>query len=127
MLSPDNDDYPGYLVGDGTPPNGTPFTSGIAFPLAPVEGQFHLRTDYTPQRLFRFNSTRWVKFEDNVRMTMSNLGPSDVAPGGPFEGKDARQTQKTGFVNNPTVSRINGKNIKEKQSLSNVLKPKADE
>ena len=124
----DHEDYLSYgLYEDGLPPNGTPFTSGIAFPLAPTEGQFHLRTDYKPTRLFRFNGRRWVKFEDNIRMTMSNLGPSDVGTGDRFEGKDPRETQKTGFVNNDRINHINGKPIKEKQSLSKALRPKADE
>ena len=66
--------YDGPMTGDGDgiPPNGAPFTSGIAFPLQPTEGQYHLRTDYLPRRLFRFNGTRWIKVEDVTRMTMSN-------------------------------------------------------
>jgi len=66
--------YDGPLTGDGDglPPNGAPFTAGIAFPLQPAEGQYHLRTDYLPRRLFRFNGTRWIKVEDVTRMTMSN-------------------------------------------------------
>jgi hypothetical protein len=78
--------YPGYLVGDGIPPNGAPFTSGISFPNGPIKGQFCLRTDYMPRRLFRFDGARWIKVEDDVRMTMSN--------------NDARNTYKSGFVNN---------------------------
>ena len=119
--------YGNVEVGDGIPPNGIPFSSGIAFPMAPSEGQFHLRTDFRPQRLFRFNGTRWVKYEDNVRMTMSNLGESDTGVGGMFAGKDVRQTQLTGFINNDAVAKIQNKDVKEKQSLSKALRPKADE
>jgi len=125
--NPENSDYDGYLLGDGQPPNGAPFTAGIAFPLQPVDGQYHLRTDYLPKRLFRYNGSRWIKMEDNVRMTLSNLGESDVAAGDRYEGKEVRQTQKATFINNDTVSRINGKDIKEKQSLSKALRPQADE
>lgn len=125
--SPDYNDYESYLIGDGIPGNGTPFSAGIAFPLSPVNGQYCLRTDYLPKRLFRYNGTRWVKMEDNVRMTMSNLGPSDTGTGDTFEGKDTRLTQKTSFINNDNVGRINGKDIKEKQSLSKALRPQADE
>jgi hypothetical protein len=125
--TPNYNGYQGYLVGDGVPPNGAAFSSGIAFPLAPVEGQYALRTDYFPNRLFRFNGKRWVKLEDNVRMTMTNLGASDVAEGQPFEGRDVRQTQKAGFVNNTNTSKINGKEIKERQSLSKALRPEADD
>jgi hypothetical protein len=58
---------------------------------------------------------------------MSNLGASDTGPGDMFEGRESRQTQKATFVNNDKVSRINGKDIKEKQSLSKALRPEADE
>jgi len=125
--SPRVSGYDGYLVGDGEPPNGTAFTAGIAFPLNPILGQYCLRTDYMPKRLFRFSGTRWIKIEDDVRMTMSNLGPSDVAAGETFEGKDARDTLKTSFINNNTVRNINNKPVAEKQSLSKALRPKADE
>ena len=125
--------YDGPLTGDGDgiPPNGAPFTAGISFPLQPTTGQYHLRTDYLPKRLFRFTGTRWAKVEDVTRMTMSNMGYEDVVDGGSpnnvYLDKDVRLTQKTTFINNPTVNTINGKQIKEKQSLSKALRPKADE
>jgi hypothetical protein len=119
--------YGNVEVGDGIPPNGIPFSSGIAFPMSPSEGQFHLRTDFRPQRLFRFNGARWIKYEDNIRMTMSNLGTSDTGPGDRFAGKDVRQTQLGGFVNNDAVNKIQNKDVKEKQSLSKALRPKADD
>jgi hypothetical protein len=125
ILPADGDGYEGYLTEAGVPPNGAPFTAGISFPNNPVNGQFALRTDYLPNRLFRFDGARWRKFEDNVRMTMSNLGASDVAAG-TFAGKDVRQTQKATFINNPTVSTIDGHTVKEKQSLSKALRPEAD-
>jgi len=126
ILPSDGDGYEGYLTKDGVPPNGAPFTAGISFPNNPVNGQFALRTDYLPNRLFRFDGARWRKFEDNVRMTMSNLGASDTAVGDTFAGKDVRQTQKSTFINNPTVTTIDGQTVKEKQSLSKALRPEAD-
>ena len=127
-LSPHANGYDGYLLGDGIPPNGAPFTAGTGFPPSATEGQFCLRLDFMPKRLFRFNGIRWVKFEDQVRMTMSNLGASDVAESGNvFEGKDIRSTQKASFINNDNTDVINGKTIKERQSLSKALRPKADE
>jgi hypothetical protein len=127
FAQPTADRYNGYLTEDGLPPNGTLFSASMSFPLGPVNGQFHLRTDYHPNRLFRFNGVRWIKFEDNVRMTMSNLSANDVESGNVFEGREARKTQKTEFINNDTVSNINGKVVKEKQSLSKALRPKADD
>jgi hypothetical protein len=93
----------------------------------PVTGQYALRTDYMPNRLFRFSGSRWVKMEDNVRMTMSNLGASDTGTGDLFDGKDIRQNQKSSFINNEATARIDGRTVQEKQSLSKALRPKADE
>lgn len=119
--------YNGYITEDGKPPNGAPFTAGIAFPYEPVEGQYHLRTDFKPNRLFRYTANRWSKVEDSLRMTMNNLGESDVQAGSIFEDKDVRETQKTSFINNTNVATIDGHETIEKQSLSKVLRPKADE
>jgi hypothetical protein len=126
-------EYNGPMIGDGDgiPPNGAPFTAGISFPIMPAVGQFCLRTDYLPKRLFRYNGKRWVKVEDVNRMTMSNMGYEDVVAGGSpndvFLDKEVRITQKTSFINNPAEARINGHIVKEKQSLSKALRPKADE
>ncbi len=119
--------YDGYLTEDGIPANGAPFSAGIAFPINPTMGQYCLRKDYLPNRLFRFNGTRWIKIEDVARMTMSNLGTDDVVSGQRFEGKDVRQTQKTSFINNDTTAKIDGRTVQEKQSLSKALRPKADD
>lgn len=126
IMSADGDGYNGYLTKDGIPPNGAPFTAGIAFPLVATVGQFALRTDYLPNRLFRYNGTRWTKFEDNVRMTMNNLGDSDTTVGQPYADKDTRLTQKTTFINDATVNTIDGKQIPQRQSLSKALRPEAD-
>ena len=106
---------------DGVPPNGAPFTSGIAFPSNPVEGQYCLRTDYFPKRLFRFSGKRWIKYEDNVRMTMSNTGSSDTT-----DPDKIRLNQKSSFINNNNTAQIDGRTVKEKQSLSKALRPEAD-
>jgi hypothetical protein len=123
----DGEGYTGYITKDAIPANGAPFTAGIAFPLSPVVGQFCLRKDYLPNRLFRYNGSRWAKVEDDLRMTMTNLGTSDTESGSPFQGKDVRLTQKTSFINNNNTGIIDGREVKEKQSLSKALRPKADE
>jgi hypothetical protein len=126
LQSPNKDLYVGYLTGDGVPPNGAPYTFDISFPSNPVKGQYHLRTDYFPNRLFRWDGGNWIKFEDNVRMTMDNFGEQDVAAGKPNAGKAIRQTQKDSFINNTTTATIAGKVVKEKQALSKALRPQAD-
>jgi hypothetical protein len=88
--------YAGYLVGDGVPENGAAFGHGITFPNGAIEGDYFLRTDFLPNRLFRFDGMRWVKREDNVRMTMTNEDPTK-----PYsETNISRQTQKGTFINN---------------------------
>lgn len=125
LKSPNQDVYIGYNTGQGVPPNGKPYGFGIEFPAGPVDGQFFLRTDYLPNRLFRFNGRRWVKFEDNVRMQLNQLGNTDVTVE-PNVGKQVRKTQKTTFINNNNTSTIAGNVVVEKQALSKALKPKAD-
>lgn len=78
--------YSGYLLGDDATPNGNNFGHGIQFPDEPEKGDYFLRTDFLPKRMFQYDGTKWVKVQDNVRMTMTN-------------SRD-RRTQKTAFVNN---------------------------
>ena len=82
--------YSGYLLGDGYPPNGHSFGHGIQFPLGPQENDFFLRTDLLPNRLFKYDGTRWLKVEDKVRHTLTN--------------NDTRQTLKTSFINNKNIT-----------------------
>lgn len=105
---PIRDGYSGYLLGDGIAPNGpivnvddvtipeglvtAQFGFGIQFPSGAVSGDVFLRTDFMPNRMFRYDGRRWIKQEDNVRMTLSNT--------------DDRQTQKTSFINNTEKSGI---------------------
>jgi len=105
-----------YLLGDGHAPNGYPVTEAIDFPEEALIGDFVLRIDYLPNRLFRYNGKHWVKVEDAVRTTLT-------------AGRD--ETLLGGFVNNENVS--NGKvtdnckgTTEERQVLSEILRPKAD-
>ena len=110
--SPEREGYDGYLLGDGLAPNGEAFGSGISFPSDSAEGDYFLRTDFMPNRLFRYSGQRWIKMEDNVRHTLSN--------------SDTRLTQKGTFVNNTNTNNIAGDTVEERQSLSKALRPKAD-
>ena len=111
---PAREGYTGYLLnyGDGTAPNGSPYGFGIAFPRNPYKGDFFLRTDFLPNRMFNYDGTRWIKVQDDVRMTLSNT----------LE----RYTQKGSFINNTNVNTINGEQVEERQALSKALRPKAD-
>jgi hypothetical protein len=113
MQSPVKSGYNGYLLGDGIPTNGEQFGHGISFPVDNTTGDYFLRTDFSPNRLFRFDGARWVKQEDNVRMTLT--------------GTNTRTHQKGTFINNTTTNTIAGESVTERQSLSKALRPKADE
>ncbi len=110
--TPVREGYSGYLLGDGIAPNGEAFGSGISFPRAAIKGDYFLRTDFMPNRLFRFDGSRWVKVEDNVRHPLTN--------------SPARQTQKGTFINNTNSDSICGDTVNERQSLSKALRPRAD-
>jgi len=104
----------GYLTGDGIPANGETYTAATSFPANPVEGMFVLRTDYSPNRLFRYDGRRFVKIEDNVRQTMTQT--------------NTRNTQKTGFINNTNTTTLQdgSSTTPERVALSKLLKPQAD-
>jgi hypothetical protein len=90
-----------------------PVTTGVAFPSVAVDGDYCLRLDYFPNRLFRYSGRRWIKIEDKVRTDLNN-GP-------------ANETLRSGFVNNTYTTRTNDiGNIPSRQSLSEILKPRAD-
>ena len=110
-LSPDAK-VKGYLTGDGKAPNDFPVVSGISFPSDPSIGDYCLRVDYVPNRLFRFDGKRWVKIEDSVRTPLTP-GPQNL-------------TQKSQFVNNNRYSTDASGVVTERQGLSQVLKPRAD-
>jgi hypothetical protein len=103
----------GYLTGDGIAPNGLPVTPGVSFPTNPREGDYALRLDYFPNRLFRYNGRTWIRIEDNVRTDLTN-GPQN-------------NTLRSSFVNNTyTVQTTDQGSIPSRQSLSEILKPLAD-
>jgi hypothetical protein len=111
--TPAGSHYGFYYGGDGIPPNGYPAGFGTSFPTSNVnKGDYWLRTDFLPNRLFRWDGLRWTKVEDSVRLTTTN--------------NNTRNTFKTSFINNSGTTTINGLTVEQRQALSNVLKPKAD-
>ena len=103
----------GYMSGDGTAPNGLPVGNGISFPDNPSLGQYFLRLDYLPNRLFRYDGNRWLKIEDKVRTSLT-------------PGSD-NQSQTSSYINNTgTWTDASGVERTERTSLSKALKPLAD-
>lgn len=115
--TPDSFGYvKGYLTGATSglePPNGLPVTTGVSFPANPVNGAYVLRLDYYPNRLFKFNGQHWIKVSDEIR---TNLTPGAT-----------NQTLRSSFVNNTdTITTKDRGTISSRQSLSDLLKPEAD-
>jgi hypothetical protein len=108
-----NSNIPAYLGGDGSAPNGWPVSAGTSFPAIPTIGDYFLRVDYVPNRLFRYDGTRWTKIEDSVR--------TDLTPG------PNNRTQRSIFVNDTsTFTNNEGQTVPTRQSLSKALTPRAD-
>jgi hypothetical protein len=104
----------GYLTADGIAPNGLVTGSGVSFPDNANQGDYFLRLDYLPNRLFRFNGSRWAKVEDVQR---TNITP----------GATDNLTQRSSYVNNSnTYTDSWGTTRNELQPLSSILNPKAD-
>lgn len=103
----------GYLVGDGKAPNNLPVTADIAFPASPYTGQYVLRLDYFPNRLFKWDGIKWVTVQDVQRQAMTGT---------------KNQNQLGTFVNNDKTTRTNSGNyINQRQLLSTLLKPQSDQ
>ena len=99
----------GYLTGEGTPPNGLPAGAGISFPQSPQVGDYFLRIDYTPNVLYRWNGTLWLRVSEDVRTTTG------------FTETDT--SQLSGFINNDDTIYSNNDeaNVPSAQGLSGIL------
>lgn len=97
---------------DGQPPNGVSIVgSGETFPTSGVsDGDYFLRTDFVPNRLFQKEKTRWVLVKTDQRGSWA-----------------AANKILKGFINNDTiVTNTDGQQTGEKVNLSKVVKPKTD-
>jgi hypothetical protein len=101
----------GYLIGDGTAPNGFPVGSGITFPVQPALGDYFLRTDYLPNLLYRWDGSLWIRIGQNSR---AGVGIDSTIPG--------QQSQMASFINNTqTTTLTDGTVIPQQQPLSTLL------
>lgn len=103
----------GYLTGSGHAPNGLPFGAGITFPGSPKLGDYFLRTDYFPQRMFRWDGTLWIRISENVRTKFGLI--------------DGDESQLASFVNNKKTTRLtDGTYVPQQQGLSTILNVNTD-
>lgn len=114
-LPPDSapeENWSGYLTGDGVPPNGLPVQPATSFPTSAAQGTYVLRTDYRPNRLYVRLGQRWQLVEQSVR--------TGITPG-------TGSTQRDEFINNNSAF-VNSTGATEpsRQTLSQLLGPESD-
>ena len=102
-----------YISGTAVAPNEAAMGMGIQFPRNALSGDYFLRTDYLPNRVFRYDGKRWITVND-VQRTSLTQGINNA-------------TQLGNFVNaSGTFVNADGNTVNVKQSLSKALTPKAD-
>lgn len=96
-------------------PDSSTVQAGLTFPSGPTQGEFFMRTDFIPNRLFVYRGTRWHRVYDSVDQV----------------GWPESRLNASSFINNEnTTSSRNSKSgsIPERQALSRTFKPpKTDE
>lgn len=98
-------------AGTGIPPNGYPLKGeGTEFPEDMQDGEFFLRTDYTPDRLFRRVGNKYIKIEDDARRKWTPVNMT-----------------LDSFMNNDNVSTNSDcTTTKEKQAISKAVKARVN-
>ena len=96
----------------GDAPNGISVVgSGEKFPTSGInDGDYFLRTDFQPNRLFKKKGTRWVRISDDNQSQWA-----------------AANKILTSFINNDNFSVATDREVtEEKTNLSKVVKPRTD-
>jgi len=102
-----------YGAGGDEPPNGLELVgSGAEFPTEGVQdGDYFLRTDFSPNRLFRKGGNRWFKIADDNKNVWA-----------------AANRVLTTFINNDdTTEYTDGEIAPVKTNMSKVIKPRTDD
>jgi hypothetical protein len=104
--------YVYFRSGDGNPPNGEPLAGmGASFPEDLNDGDYFLRTDYDPSRLFKKQGDCFIKIEDDTRKKWTG----------------AAQILDSFIENDNKTCNDDGTVMDERQALSKVVRPKEDE
>lgn len=100
-----------YFAGSGTPPNGGPLVgAGVTFPAGMQDGQYYLRIDYFPERLFQKQGNVYKLIQENV-----------------LKNWTAYNRVLDTFIDNNNVTTLpDGTVMPEKQAVSQVVKQRVD-
>jgi hypothetical protein len=103
----------GWLTGDTF---GEHTGSGTSFPIGPSIGDMFLRLDYLPNRMFKYDGSRWVKQTDAVRSGLTPNTPENTT------SRDNWSDTTETYIDpaNPDNT------VPVRQSLSKAFTPKAD-
>lgn len=102
--------YPWIFAGDGRPPNNAALAgSGNHFPQDPNDQDWFLRTDMDPHVLFQRQGKIWRRMEVDYRKKWQ-----------------AAHRILESFINNTSMTTIDGETFAERQPLSKVILPKSD-
>lgn len=84
---------------------------GVTFPVSGInDGEYFLRTDFTPHRVFQKSGTKWIKVSDRPRQAWA-----------------AANKVLTTFINNTAnTTNTDGTVTSERTNMSKVVKPKTD-
>ena len=100
-----------FFGGDGEPPNGGPLVgAGISFPTTMQDGDYYLRIDYSPERLFQKQGNTYKFIEENL-----------------LKHWTAYNKVLDTFIDSTSDTTLpNGDVVPEKQSISQVIRQKVD-
>jgi len=90
--------------------HGDTLSTGDQFPTLPNDGDYFVRNDFKPNRLFVYRGSRWNRLYDNV----ADVTWSD------------KTYNASSYINNDSTTIVNNEEFNERQPLSNVIKPKSD-
>jgi len=89
---------------------GEPIATGDAFPSSPNQGDFFIRTDFQPNRLFVRRDNKWLRLYDNI----DDRTWSD------------RTFNASTFINNTEEDVGGNKTYKSRQAITDVILPRDD-
>lgn len=95
---------------DGEYDHGEVLQQGDQFPQDPNDGDYFIRNDFNPHRLFVYRGSRWNRLYDNINETTW----SD------------RTYNASSFIDNNNTTVVDNQEFAERQPLSKVIKPKSD-